>query len=75
MKAVVDTPPVPLLTRRPRLDRALSAVAERLFERDPSRRFARPDDALRALAPFGAGELGSLRLAGIVSRVRALSMS
>jgi len=75
MKAVVDTPPVPLLARRPRLDRALAVVAERLFAPDPARRFAGPDDALRALAPFGAGELGSLRLASIVSHVRALSMS
>jgi serine/threonine protein kinase len=75
MKAVVEAPPVPLLARRPRLDRALAAVVERLFARDPAARFADPDDALRALAPFGAGELGSLRLAGIVSCVRALSMS
>jgi serine/threonine protein kinase len=75
MKAVVEAPPVPLLARRPRLDRALAAVVERLFARDPAARFADPDDALRALAPFGAGELGSLRLASIVSHVRALSMS
>jgi len=75
MKAVVEAPPVPLLARRPRLDRALAAVVERLFARDLARRFSGPDDALRALAPFGAGELGSLRLAGIVSCVRALSMS
>jgi serine/threonine-protein kinase len=75
MKAVVDDPPVPLLARRPSLDRAMAVVAERLFARDPSGRFSGPDDALRALAPFGAGELGSLRLASIVSRVRALSMS
>ncbi len=75
MKAVVEAAPVPLLARRPRLDRPLAAVVERLFARDPAGRFAGPDDALRALAPFGAGELGSLRLAGIVSCVRALSMS
>lgn len=75
MKAVVEAPPAPLLARRPRLDRALAAVVERLFARDPAGRFAGPDDALRALAPFGAGELGSLRLAGIVSCVRALFMS
>jgi serine/threonine protein kinase len=75
MKAVVDLPPVSLLARRPRLDRALAVVAERLFARDPARRFACPDEALRALAPFGAGELGSLRLASMVSRVRTMSMS
>jgi serine/threonine-protein kinase len=75
MKAVVDRPPVPLLRRRPGVDRALAAIAERLFARDPALRFAGPDDALRALAPFGAGELGSLRLASIVACVRALSMS
>jgi eukaryotic-like serine/threonine-protein kinase len=75
MKAVVDAPPVALLARRPRLDRALAGVTERLFARDPARRFVGPDDALRALAPFGAGELGSLRLASMVSRVRTMSMS
>jgi eukaryotic-like serine/threonine-protein kinase len=75
MKAVVERPGVPLLERRPRLDRALAAVAERLFARDPGRRFASPDDALRSLAPFGAGELGSLRLAGLVAAVRSLSLS
>ncbi|MGD0529748.1 MAG: serine/threonine-protein kinase, partial [Polyangiaceae bacterium] len=67
MKAVVELAPIPVLRRRPRLDRALAPVVERLIARDPALRFAGPDDALRALAPFGAGELGSLRLAGVVS--------
>jgi serine/threonine-protein kinase len=71
MKAVVELAPIPLLRRRPRLDRALALVVERLLARDPALRFAAPDDALRALGPFGAGELGSLRLAGIVAHVRA----
>jgi len=75
MRAVVDEAPVPLLACRPRLDRALAAAAERLIARDPTARFATTDDALRALGPFGAGELGSLRLASVVSAVRALSMS
>jgi serine/threonine protein kinase len=75
LKAVVESLPVPLRTRRPAIDRGLATAAERLLVRDPAGRFPSADDALRALAPFGAGELGSLRLADAVSRVRARSMS
>jgi serine/threonine protein kinase len=71
MEAVVERPPVPLLARRAGLDRALALAVERLLARDRAHRFATADDALRALASFGAGELGSLRLASLVSSVRA----
>jgi serine/threonine-protein kinase len=71
MRATLDRPFVPILRRRPSLDRALAAVVERLIAPDRGRRFASAEDALRALAPFGAGELGSLRLASIVSEARA----
>jgi hypothetical protein len=58
---------VPMCVHRPRIDRALARTVERLlaFRRDD--RFASGDDALRALAPFSAGDLGSLRLAAIVA--------
>jgi serine/threonine-protein kinase len=75
MKAVVEQPALPLLERRPRLASSLVAVVERLIQRDPAQRFTTADDALRALAVHGAGELGSLRLASLVRAVRALSMS
>jgi serine/threonine protein kinase len=75
MKAVVEQPPRSILELRPSVDRNLASVVERLIERDPERRFESPEAALRALAAFGAGELGSLRLASLVQAVRALSMS
>jgi serine/threonine-protein kinase len=68
---VALSPPVPLRARCPGVDARLAAVVERMLDRWPSRRFDGPDDALRALAPFGAGELGSLRLASLVVRARA----
>jgi serine/threonine protein kinase len=74
MRATAEEPPMPLLRRRPLVDRALAVVVERLIERDRARRPATAEDALRALAPFGAGELGSLRLAAIVSAARARAM-
>jgi serine/threonine protein kinase len=67
LQAVIDRPPVPLRVRRPDVDGALAAVVDRLLDREPTRRFATADDALRALARFGAGELGSLRLAALVA--------
>src|ERR1700722_16229405 len=75
MKAVVDTAAFPLLQRRPGLDRGLAAAVERLFARDPGQRFRGADDALRALAHFGAGELRPLRLASLFVAVSARSMS
>ncbi len=70
LQAVIDERPRPLPRRRSRMERALAAVVERLLARHPHERYASPEDALRALAPFGAGELGSLRLASIVTAVR-----
>jgi serine/threonine-protein kinase len=60
-----------ILECRPRLDRALAMAADRLLALDPRDRFADADAALRAMAPFSAGDLGSLRLASILSGVRA----
>jgi hypothetical protein len=67
LRAAVEQPPRPLPRRRNRAERALAAVVERLIARRPDDRYATAEDALRALAPFGAGELGSLRLASIVA--------
>ena len=64
-------PPVPLASRRAPPARALVMALDRLLAREPDERFAGPEDALRALAPHGAGELGSLRLASLVSFARA----
>ena len=58
---------VPLHLHRPRLDRGLLASVQRLLEHDRNARFESADDALRALAPFSAGEAGSLRLATLMS--------
>jgi serine/threonine-protein kinase len=69
MLRTLDEAPVPLARLCPRLARGLPAVVDRLVARSPDARFACPEDALRALGPFGAGELGSLRLAGLVRLV------
>jgi serine/threonine-protein kinase len=58
-----------ILECRPRLDRVLAMAIDRLLALDMRDRFATCDDALRALGPFAAGDLGSLRLAGIVDAV------
>jgi serine/threonine-protein kinase len=70
MRAVVESDPVPLLARRPRVQQALAPVVDRLVARRRQDRFASAEDALRALAPFGAGEFGSLRLASFVDVAR-----
>ncbi len=57
---------MPLRERVPSVERELAAVVDRLLAHERDRRFATADDALRALAPFGAGDLGSLRLASIL---------
>jgi eukaryotic-like serine/threonine-protein kinase len=75
LRAVVEERPRPLPRRRNRLERALAAVVERLLAHRPDDRYASPEDALRALAPFGAGELGSLRLASIVSAAYELGVA
>jgi serine/threonine-protein kinase len=58
-----------ILECRPRLDRALAMAIDRLLALDIRDRFPTCDAALRALAPFAAGDLGSLRLAAIVEAV------
>ncbi len=55
-----------ILECRPRLDRALAMAIDRLLALDIRDRYPNCDAALRALAPFAAGDLGSLRLAAIV---------
>jgi eukaryotic-like serine/threonine-protein kinase len=60
---------VPLSCHRPDLDPRLVAIVERMLARAPAERPACPDEALRALAPHGAGELGSLRMADLVRKV------
>ncbi len=69
MLRTLDEPAVPLASRCPRMARGLAAIVDRLMARSPDARFASPEDALRALGPFGAGELGSLRLASLVDLV------
>jgi serine/threonine protein kinase len=51
---------------RPRIDRVLGAAVDRLLAWDRTDRFDSADAALRALGPFSAGDLGSLRLASIL---------
>ncbi len=63
----------PLAAVRPKLHGELQGVVHRLLAHDARKRFASPDDALRALAPFGAGELGPLRLASYVQPGAPLS--
>ena len=71
LRSVLDEPPVPLASRRPLPARPLVVALDRLLARAPAGRFDSPEDALRALAPHGAGELGSLRLASLVALARA----
>ncbi len=69
-RRTLDEPAVPLAARRPGLPRGLAIAVERLLARSPDARFASAEDALRALGPFGAGELGSLRLAALVGHAQ-----
>ncbi len=64
-------PAPPLSGRGLGVPEELSRVVDRLLAPVVSARFLTPEDALRALAPFGAGELGSLRLASLVGGVTA----
>jgi serine/threonine protein kinase len=52
---------------RPRLDRVLADAVDRLLALDPRDRFPSCDAAIRALAPFAAGDMAPLRLAPIVA--------
>jgi serine/threonine protein kinase len=61
---------VPLAAHRPRRDRGLVHAVERLLRPAREQRFACADDALRALAPFSAGDLGALRIASIGKGLR-----
>jgi serine/threonine protein kinase len=56
---------IPLAAHSRRRNPALVAVVEKLFRPRRADRFATPDDAVRALAPFSAGDFGSLRLASL----------
>jgi serine/threonine protein kinase len=69
LRAMDQGDAVPLLDRRPDLGRDVSLVIERLLALRKGDRFATADDALRSLAPFGAGDLGSLRLASLIATV------
>lgn len=71
--AAVADPPVPLAERRKDVAPALARAVDRLLERLPHARFTTADDALRSLAPFGAGELGSLRLSSLVEALVAMT--
>jgi serine/threonine-protein kinase len=73
LRAVVSGPAAPLSSRRPDLSAPLASAVDRLVERPRHARFATAEDALRSLAPFGAGELGSLRLASLVEALTALT--
>jgi serine/threonine-protein kinase len=65
---------VPVCVHRPRIEPAVADIVERLLAHRRDERFACADDALRALAPFSAGDLGSLRLAALVAALAAPSM-
>jgi serine/threonine protein kinase len=56
----------PLATLRPLLARSLADAVDRLVAPRAEDRFPTADDALRVLAPHGAGDLGSLRLAELL---------
>ena len=73
LRAAASDAPAPISTRRPDLPSPLASAVDRLLERFAHDRFATADDALRSLAPFGAGELGSLRLSSLVEALAALT--
>ncbi|CAN5787071.1 hypothetical protein BH09MYX1_BH09MYX1_59050 [soil metagenome] len=57
---------VPIADRPTSVPRSLAAVVDRLLEPNRDRRLKTAEEALRALAPFGDGDLGSLRLASLL---------
>ena len=57
----------PISTYRPKLDRSLCDAVDRLLAWRMKDRFSSFDDALRALAPHSAGDLGPLRLTVLVA--------
>jgi len=66
VRAVAEGAAVPLSERRPGLPRDLLSAVARLLAIRRESRCPSAEDALRWLAPFGAGDLGSLRLASIL---------
>jgi eukaryotic-like serine/threonine-protein kinase len=60
----------PLALHSPHLHTDLCRVVSRLLAPKPEHRFASADNALRALAPHGAGEIGALRMAALVKATR-----
>ena len=68
-KAVPDKA-IPVVT-----DDVKARIVERLLAYRRQDRFAGGDEALRALAPFSAGDLGSLRLAALVATIATTSTS
>ncbi len=58
---------------RPDLDFGFLQAAERLLELHSHDRYACADDALRALAPYSAGDLGSLRISALLRDLRGTS--
>jgi serine/threonine protein kinase len=71
LRAVASADCVPIDVVRPDLDVGLRAAIARLLATDPAARYACADDALRTLAPYSAGDLGSLRLARLVRAIDA----
>ena len=66
VRAVAEGAMVALSERRPGLPRELLCAVDRLLAIRRESRCPSAEDALRWLAPFGAGDLGSLRLASIL---------
>lgn len=52
LRAVLEDPPVPLLTRLPDFPEDLSAIVDRALAKDPADRFETAEDLLTALLPF-----------------------
>jgi serine/threonine protein kinase len=71
LRAVASADCVPIEVARLELEIGLKTAVARLLACEPSERYACADDALRALAPYSAGDLGSLRLASLVHAIDA----
>jgi serine/threonine protein kinase len=73
LQAIASGAVTPLATFRPRLPRPLLDAVDRLLRPSPNERFPCADDALRAMAPFSAGDFGSLRLAALARMARPVA--
>lgn len=60
--------PVPLATRKRDLPAKLVALVERMMAKDPDKRFATPDEVIKALTPWSQGA----DLAGLLVRARGM---